>query len=195
MLADPRGHVELLGVELEGVCAAGNPLGGQLRDRMQQRGLDRAATVAVGDEQGAVEAMLGDGRLAETELPAGFLDLLDRERRYRGALREWQQYQEWTRSRNPARAELERRHGYDTKHAMHLIRLLRMAVEILERHIEPRKIDIKGAQIIVSGGYGMGSKENFDLLFQLAEVLGAEVGASRAAVDAGYADHDRSAAR
>jgi len=38
---------------------------------------------------------------------------------------------EWTRSRNPARAELERRYGYDTKHAMHLIRLLRMAVEVL----------------------------------------------------------------
>ncbi|HPD86461.1 MAG TPA: electron transfer flavoprotein subunit alpha/FixB family protein, partial [Proteiniphilum sp.] len=45
--------------------------------------------------------------------------------------------------------------------------------------------------IIVSGGYGVGSKENFDLLYQLADVLGAEVGASRAAVDAGYAGHER----
>ena len=48
-----------------------------------------------------------------------------------------------------------------------------------------------GASVIVAGGYGMGSKENFDLVFELADVLGAEVGASRAAVDAGFADHAR----
>jgi predicted nucleotidyltransferase len=47
--------------------------------------------------------------------------------------RERQQYDEWVRKRNPERAELERKHGYDTKHAMHLLRLLRMAREILER--------------------------------------------------------------
>ena len=64
-------------------------------------------------------------------------------------------------------------------------------VEILERHIEERKVDIKGAGIIVSGGYGVGSRENFRLLFDLASVLGGEVGASRAAVDAGFADHAR----
>ena len=46
-------------------------------------------------------------------------------------------------------------------------------------------------QVDAAGGYGMGSKENFDLLFELAGVLGAEVGASRAAVDAGMADHAR----
>ena len=64
-------------------------------------------------------------------------------------------------------------------------------VEIIERNIEPRKIDIKKSQVIISGGYGVGSKENFDKLFELAEVLGGEVGASRAAVDAGYVDHAR----
>ncbi|MDR1681300.1 MAG: electron transfer flavoprotein subunit alpha/FixB family protein [Prevotellaceae bacterium] len=64
-------------------------------------------------------------------------------------------------------------------------------VDIIERHIEERKIDIKGAGIIVSGGYGVGSRENFKLLFELATVLGGEVGASRAAVDAGFADHAR----
>jgi electron transfer flavoprotein alpha subunit len=64
-------------------------------------------------------------------------------------------------------------------------------VEIVERHMEKSKLNIKGAPIIVSGGYGVGSKENFQLLFDLAEVLGGEVGASRAAVDAGYVEHDR----
>lgn len=55
----------------------------------------------------------------------------DAERGYRSAFRYWNQYQEWLRNRNPARAELEARYGYDTKHAMHLLRLLRMGEEIL----------------------------------------------------------------
>ena len=66
-----------------------------------------------------------------------------------------------------------------------------LAVRILDREISESKIDIKGASVIVAGGYGMGSKENFELVFELADVLGAEVGASRAAVDAGFADHAR----
>lgn len=68
---------------------------------------------------------------------------------------------------------------------------LDFAVQIIERHTEKKKINIKGASIVVSGGYGVGSRENFQLLYDLAAVLGAEVGASRAAVDAGYAEHDR----
>ncbi len=66
-----------------------------------------------------------------------------------------------------------------------------LVVEIVSREIEERKIDIKGAQIVVAGGFGVGSRENFDLIFELAKTLGAEVGASRAAVDAGFADHAR----
>lgn len=64
-------------------------------------------------------------------------------------------------------------------------------VEIIERHIEKSKVNLKGAPIIVAGGYGVGSRENFNLLHELAEVLGGEVGASRAAIDAGYAGHER----
>lgn len=64
-------------------------------------------------------------------------------------------------------------------------------VEIIERHMEKSKVNMKAAPIVVAGGYGMGSKENFQLLYDLAEVLGGEVGASRAAVDAGYAEHER----
>ncbi len=66
-----------------------------------------------------------------------------------------------------------------------------LVVKILDRQIEERKIDIKGASVIVAGGYGMGSKENFQLVHDLADVLGAEVGASRAAVDAGFTEHAR----
>lgn len=65
------------------------------------------------------------------------------------------------------------------------------AVSIIERHIENRKVNIKNAGIIIAGGYGVGSRQNFNLLYELADVLGAEVGGSRAAVDAGFIDHER----
>ena len=64
-------------------------------------------------------------------------------------------------------------------------------VKVLDHHVEAAKHNLKGAPIVVAGGYGMGSKEGFDMLFDLAKVLHAEVGASRAAVDAGFCDHDR----
>lgn len=64
-------------------------------------------------------------------------------------------------------------------------------VEVIDRHIQKAKHNLKGSPIVVAGGYGVGSKENFDLLFALAKELHAEVGATRAAVDAGFIDHDR----
>ncbi|MBR1940287.1 MAG: electron transfer flavoprotein subunit alpha/FixB family protein [Bacteroidales bacterium] len=64
-------------------------------------------------------------------------------------------------------------------------------VHVLEHRVEAAKHNLKGAKIVVAGGYGMGSKEGFDMLFELAKVLHGEVGASRAAVDAGFCDHDR----
>lgn len=60
-----------------------------------------------------------------------FIELLDRERKYTGRLREWQQFNDWKKNRNPDRAKLEEKFGYDTKHGMHLVRLLRMCREIL----------------------------------------------------------------
>ena len=60
-----------------------------------------------------------------------FLALLDRERRYNGARQEWENFVKWKATRNAKRAALEEKHGFDTKHAMHLVRLLRMCREIL----------------------------------------------------------------
>ena len=63
-------------------------------------------------------------------------------------------------------------------------------VKVLERHVEKAKNNLKSSSIVVAGGYGVGSKEGFDLLRKLAEELHGEVGASRAAVDAGFCEHE-----
>jgi electron transfer flavoprotein alpha subunit len=88
---------------------------------------------------------------------------------------------------------------YDTKHQGELVNMdvkkyisdADFVVKVIERHIEKSKVNIKNSSIIVAGGYGVGSKENFKMLYDLAHSIGAEVGASRAAVDAGFAEHDR----
>ena len=64
-------------------------------------------------------------------------------------------------------------------------------VKVLDRHVEAAKHNLKGAPIVVSGGFGVGSIEGFNKLFLLAKELHGEVGASRAAVDAGWVDTDR----
>lgn len=61
-----------------------------------------------------------------------------------------------------------------------------LAVRLIQRHIEPRKVNLKGARVIVAGGGGVGSRDNFKVVYELAGVIGGAVGASRAAVDSGY---------
>ncbi len=60
------------------------------------------------------------------------------------------------------------------------------SLEVLKREIRLPTIDLKGASVIVAGGKGVGSREGFELIHELARVLGGEVAASRAAVDAGF---------
>jgi len=65
------------------------------------------------------------------------------------------------------------------------------ALEVIDRTMQPPTVDLKSASIIVAGGAGVGSKENFELLYELAEALGGEVAGSRAAVDAGYISEEQ----
>ncbi len=64
-------------------------------------------------------------------------------------------------------------------------------VSIVKQHRENSKVNLKAAPIIVAGGYGLGTKENFKLVEELAHTIGGEVAGSRAAVDAGFVMHDR----
>jgi electron transfer flavoprotein alpha subunit len=61
-----------------------------------------------------------------------------------------------------------------------------LTLQVLKREMRLPQCDLKHADVIVAGGMGVGSKENFQLIYALAEALGGEVGASRAAVDAGF---------
>lgn len=87
-------------------------------------GLPESATFSQ-DDQKRLE-------LAEGGLPAEVSRTLAAERAYRGALKHWESYLSWKTKRNPKRAQLEERFGYDTKHAAHLIRLMRSGLEALE---------------------------------------------------------------
>ena len=65
-----------------------------------------------------------------------------------------------------------------------------LLLEILDQHQRQKKVDLKSSRIIVAGGAGLGSKENFRLIWDLANCLGGAPGATRAAVDLGFIDHD-----
>jgi uncharacterized protein len=60
-----------------------------------------------------------------------FIKLLQKSQQYQNALREWNAYQSWKTNRNPTRAGMEKQSGFDLKHAMHCVRILRSGLEIL----------------------------------------------------------------
>ena len=65
-----------------------------------------------------------------------------------------------------------------------------LVLKVLSRETRESQVNLKGAPIVVAGGAGVGSQENFELIQELAHLLGGEVGASRAAVDAGYVSRE-----
>lgn len=119
---------------------------------------------------GAPEGELEDHRRAVAthalQLPADVVRSLNAEKRYRGALRQWEAYQAWKQQRNPARAALELKHGYDTKHAMHLVRLMRMGLEVLDTGaLQVRRPDAGELSEIRDGAL------SYDALLETAESL------------------------
>lgn len=85
------------------------------------------------DIMGAIENLDNKGVINahEEEFGPSVMEAYRRERAYHNAMREFQLYQNWKANRNPGRAELEAKFGFDCKHAMHLVRLLKMCREIL----------------------------------------------------------------
>ena len=62
-----------------------------------------------------------------------FIEYLKKEREFEAAVKRWKSYLDWKKNRNPERAALEARYGYDTKHAMHLVRLMDQGRQVLTR--------------------------------------------------------------
>lgn len=92
------------------------------------------------------------------------------ERKYRAARKQWQQFQNWKTNRNEARSELEAKYGFDTKHASHLIRLLRTGLEILRGDgLQVRRQDADELMAIRKGLY------SYDELMEASEKLQAEI--------------------
>ncbi|MEQ8765452.1 MAG: nucleotidyltransferase domain-containing protein [Planctomycetota bacterium] len=103
------------------------------------------------------------------------LATLNAERRYRSALKHWEAFQSWQRERNEKRAALEREHGYDTKHAMHLVRLMRMGLEALRSgSLQVRRSDAAELSAIRDGRW------SFDELVSIAGSLQREMEAAEA---------------
>lgn len=93
-----------------------------------------------------------------------FIAIALKEREYTAKLREWQQYQTWQRERNEVRAGLEAQSGYDTKHGMHLVRLMRMCREILETgKVNVRRPDAEELLAIRNGAW------SYDTLIEWAD--------------------------
>ena len=65
-----------------------------------------------------------------------------------------------------------------------------LVIDIIAEHMQAKKVNLKASRVIVAGGAGVGSKENFKLVWDLAHCLGGAPGATRAAVDLGFIDRD-----
>lgn len=100
-------------------------------------------------EMGAYEHVLSKGE----ELPEHVMVTMQKEKAYASAKRNWDQYQNWKATRNKDRSELETKYGYDTKHAYHLVRLMRMAKEVLQgKGVRVKRTDDKEELLDIRNG-------------------------------------------
>lgn len=99
--------------------------------RLQQQIQDYLVQVQVNAGHATVDEMLLTSAARASGLSDNFIQVLQEEKKFSNAQQEWRNYFEWKKNRNPKRAELEAKFGYDTKHAAHLVRLMRMGEEIL----------------------------------------------------------------
>ena len=92
-------------------------------------GLPEERLIVEKEQLGAYNALIE--RNAPIHASSNMLEALQKEKEYATAKREWKQFLNWKETRNPTRAKLEKRYGYDTKHAAHLYRLVTEGEELL----------------------------------------------------------------
>jgi predicted nucleotidyltransferase len=136
-----------------------------IRVTVQNRMAEHLAEIGV-----SMHEELWPGAARTLGLSDNFIELLAREKRYGAAKKTWTQYQTWLRERNPTRAAIEAKHGYDCKHGMHLVRLLRMCGEILETgRVNVRRPDAEELLSIRNGAW------SYDRLVEWAEAEDARL--------------------
>jgi len=112
---------------------------------------------------GAVEFLIANSE-EYSELPGQLMALVNKEKAYKAALGEWNSYENWKATRNKARFELEEKHHYDTKHAAHLVRLMRTCREVLVDHtINVHRPDAEELKAVRNGAW------TYDRLIEWAE--------------------------
>lgn len=132
---------------------------------------DRA--VAPPDQLGALDSIDSAASMEALDISENVMVLLTRERKYRRARKEWTLYQTWLTQRNVKRAALEAKFGYDTKHALHLVRLMRMGHEILATGaVNVRRSDRDELLAIRDGAW------SYETLLARAEVLHTQIEAA-----------------
>ena len=145
------------------MAAAGSEIQKEL-DRFQfdfMEDLDEPTKIEI---RGAMVQMLAELKITSDQhwmsaarkigLNDNFIEIMKAERAYSAAKREFDQYQDWKKHRNPARSALEEKFGYDTKHAYHLVRLIRMCKEILlTGKVIVRRPDFEELLFIRNGGW------------------------------------------
>lgn len=103
-------------------------------------------------------------------LDSNFVEMLAQERRYSAKLADWNSYLKWQRERNEARSKLEAEFGYDTKHAMHLVRLMRMCREIITTgEVHVRRPDAEELLAIRRGAW------SYEALVEYTDRMDAEL--------------------
>lgn len=118
---------------------------------------------------GAVNAMYqSENGMLEAGLHRDIIRIYVQENAYASAKARFDQYTNWVKSRNPARAELEAKYGYDTKHGMHLLRLDRMALEIMDEHVVYVDRRNRDRDELLDVRHG---RRSFDSLVEEAELL------------------------
>lgn len=132
----------------------------------EEYGLPPTMKLTVSEEQ-VVHKLLQNDVFMD---PQPVRDYITKEQRYREAFDKWETWTIWKAHRNPYRHDLEERYGYDTKHALHLIRLMRMCKEILtEGTVLVTRPDATELLEIKNG------KMSYEELIQWAEELDASL--------------------
>lgn len=158
----PEGQVTL-GKEQLGVVSA--------RVQKLRDSLTAEEAEALSEDAGIVATAV-----AQLGLDINIIPLVLAERKFGSAVKTWSQYQTWKAERNVSRQELEARYGYDTKHGMHLVRLLRMGAEILRgQGVIVKRPDAAELLAIRAGAW------TFEALEEYAVRLDKELGALEAA--------------